>query len=346
MAYVNLVNQTVANKAEAFARIRDFICKRNGTYDYSTTGIGWALHDSAYAVDENNPQAGDWFVVKSTGEGTKDYLYYRFLWDTTDFEINGMLHWNATTHTSSVNYQTLANNFKFLNAATSVPLYVYGDLDSVVIVAKHSDYAYMTSFGKMVRPFSSTDDTIATCSSSLSSGSDVSIALDSAPATWKVGGHIYIWSSDATTTNVEKAEIKTIVSNTITADLTKSYSANSRVSQHNGYHAQGTINASSSRYVLIDGFGTSGAINYSHTPLISYNNTLLTYGDPDPFDSEYSIVDSIMGHSTHGFTGVIKNLKQVSYTGLVDGDVLTLPDGTEYRFFKVYPGLGIVSKEV
>ena len=67
MAYANLIKQPCNNVAEIFKHCRDFVCRRNGSYDYSTSGIGWSLVDSSYATDEHNPASGDWFVVYSAG---------------------------------------------------------------------------------------------------------------------------------------------------------------------------------------------------------------------------------------------------------------------------------------
>ena len=106
MAYANLVNQScIGFTEEAFQRIRDFICKRNGTYDYSATGIGWTLHDSYYATDEDNCAIGDWFVVKSVGESGDEDLYFKIKWHEADhMSLQGMLYWNAITDTGVVNY--------------------------------------------------------------------------------------------------------------------------------------------------------------------------------------------------------------------------------------------------
>ena len=51
MAYVNLVNRTISGIPEYFQIFRDFVCKLDGgTYDYSTTGIGWTLVDEYHAL--------------------------------------------------------------------------------------------------------------------------------------------------------------------------------------------------------------------------------------------------------------------------------------------------------
>ncbi len=125
MAYKNLLNIDCADKKEFFCRMRDFICKRNGTYDYSSTGIGWTLHDSSYAVDEDNPAANDWYVICSPGEGGKDDMYFKIAWNgsqTNNITISGFLY-HAVPQTTLTTNLTYSGNTTTIEVTTPIPHY-------------------------------------------------------------------------------------------------------------------------------------------------------------------------------------------------------------------------------
>jgi hypothetical protein len=192
MAYKNLVSQNcVGFTEEVFQRIRDFICKRNGTYDYSTTGIGWTLHDSYYATDEDNCAIGDWFVIKSVGESGNEDMYYRFKWHEADhMSVYGMLYWNAATDTAYQTFGTDVLDILFADDDAAVVLWIYGDLDHFSIVTKPASVYYAASAGRTVNLLY--DDTVATCAGALSSGSDISITVDAVPSEWAVDRYLFI----------------------------------------------------------------------------------------------------------------------------------------------------------
>lgn len=345
MSYANIVQISCADKKEAFCRMRDFICKRNGTYDYSATGIGWNLWDSSYAVDENNPAINDWFVIKSAGESTKEDLYFRFLWSSGYIQVHGFQAWNPTAHTGGNQYNTITTAWAV--AEVLVPqLWVYGDLDSVFICTKAAADTDVrcTVFGKAQKPWAYLDDQVAVCSSALTAGSDVSITVDTVPAGWAVGREVFIRTThtDATATvKIEKITIKTLVGSTITADLTNSYTANSKLTDHVGYfcnnnYALGTTN------LLINAAGTvstgTTAVSYD-TAVASANN------DPGAYEARYGMAEVGLD-STTGFAGKIKNVYRVALGTLALFDVLAEADGTQWRYIKVYSTTYYVFKEI
>ena len=136
MAYANLVSQFCINNSEVFKRVRDFLCKRNGSYDYSSTGIGWTLHDAVYAKDEDAVVFGDYFVAYSPGESGDEDLYVKITYASGFINCHVYLYWNASTHTG-VTAAGTANNWTNTNSANAV-LWVYGDLDSVILIGKYS----------------------------------------------------------------------------------------------------------------------------------------------------------------------------------------------------------------
>lgn len=345
MAYANLIGVTAIDKADVFCRLRDFICKRSGTYDYSTTGIGWTLLDSSYAVDEDNPQLNDWFVVKSTGEGGKEDMYFKVTWSTGYIYTRGYLAWNTTSHTGSSVVYGGTTVFSITETLSNQPMYIYGDLDMVIGVCRlldtSTDYV-AAAFGKAEKPYEGSTYDIATSSGAVSSGSDVSITVDAVPATWVVGRSLYIRTTTdvLATCEVEVAEIKTIVGNTITCDLTNTYTANFRLSEHLGYFAQ-------SNYALGGGImmiSPSGAFTQLANPV--YNSGLAsTSGDPDVFEDRWVMVPSSM-IAAAGFLGTLRHCCRVSQGALVNGDVLETIDGSEYRYFKTYSNAHFAFREV
>ncbi len=347
MAYANLISQACADKSEIFCNIRDFICKLNGTYnDYSTAGIGWTLHDSSYVVDSDNPQLNDWFVIKSTGESTKDTLYFKIVWSNNYIYAQGQLVWNTTSHTGVKPYGGTSAFNIYETTSINVDLNIFGDLDQIAIVCQQlptsTDYRNLC-FGKVEKPFEGMSETIAISSSSLSSGSDISITVDSVPASWRIGREIYIWTTTDTlaTAKIEKTEIKTISSNTITCDLSNAYTANCRLSEHVGYFSQfqsalGTVSG------LI---GPNGTVS-TQTFTLGYNTIIAgTNVDPGGYENRWGMAPSaIIGAS--GFLGYFRGIYRVSVGVLVNKDVLETIDQTEYRHLKLYSNTYTTFKEV
>lgn len=337
MAYKNIVGISCADKNEMFTRVRDFLCKRNGTYDYSVDGIGWTLHDSSYAADEDNCAVGDWFVIYSPGEGGKDDLYFQFKWiSTTYLQVHGYQAWDATTHAGSTNRYVTANNWLVYNTDTPL-LSVYGDLDGFAVMHTLSSTDTRLAFGgKMVPGWGGIGTDIATCSSTLTAGSDVSITVDSVPANWAVDGELFIRTThnDAmSTVKIEKITIKTLVGNTITADLTNSYTTGNVLSQHVGYFMTNiATDGVAGNNILIDHGGVTGTGQWylPSTPPSSYIN-------PDQFEDTFILMDFVNA-AANGFEGVLANIKKVPIfgVGFATDDILEESDGTQWRCKQCY----------
>lgn len=346
MAYANLLNITCADKNEFFCRFRDFICRRNGTYDYSATGIGWTLHDSSYATDQNNCAINDYFVIYSGGEGTKDDLYFKISWENGNFRCEGYQSWDATAHAGSTNrYNTTSDNWKVLETGTYI-LWVYGDLDAIFAM---NDLAtanqYGVNFGKFTKGWDNQSGTIVTCSDALTAGSDVSITVDEMPANWAVGKEIYIrttHNNEMSTVKIEKITIKTLANLTITVDLVNSYTVNSALSDFVGYGCQGSIYMFSTTYFLI---GENGSRNQSTTPI---NLALTTSSfDPGEYEDRFYMVEYVYQGSP-GLLGKNKLLRKIPsfVSGFAVGDVIVEDDGTEWRCFQAYASKYTAVKEV
>lgn len=338
MAYANLLNMTCAGgKAEFFCRLRDFLCKRSGTYDYSTTGIGWTLHDSSYAVDENNPQLNDWFVISSPGESGREQLYFLIKWiSSTYIQIQGWLYWDNSTHVGVQYYINSTNIFSISDSASNPQLWLYGDLNSFFIGEMTSANGIGCPFGKLESMYESED--IGYCSSSVTAGSDKSITVDiDLPADWVAGAGIYVWDR----TNVEKTTIKTVNAGTktITVDISNAYEGTFRVSRFLGY-----INASGSSmlcYALCNKAGTKAtAINSPAT------TTIVQYVDTLDNANRYWI-DTCCFSSTGGVYGKLRNIVQwYPVSPVTHKDVLVDDDSVEWRCFIVNSNKYIACKEI
>lgn len=339
MAYANLVNQNCAGfTEEGFQRIRDFICKRNGTYDYSATGIGWTLHDSHYTVDEDNCQIGDWFVVKSVGESGDEDLYFKIKWNVANYlNSQGMLYWNAATDTGVKKYPTGdSTNIIYMDDDGVFPIWVYGDLNQIIIITKPGTNYYASSFGcARDLPY---DDTVATCAGALASGNDISITVDSVPSEWAVDRHLFIRD----TAEIDKIKIKTLVGNVITADLAHSFLAGSKLCADLCYGSPYSGTFSAYRNILINHDGIVSALA---SPLVG---TTYTYCNPDAMNDE-PIGESIgLGYSSIGYMGKLRNIYRIApnIPGVSSEDVYADLGSVDWRIFNFWSNFWAMIKEV
>ncbi len=212
-----------ADNIEYFQRMRDFVCKRNGTYDYSATGIGWTLYDSSYAVDEDNPTAGDWYVIRTQGSlGDFDFFIY-FEYQDTYIKMKCSTFWDLTG--KDIGSDPGSSFYSAINInTTDVPILgVYGDMDRFIVFGRKTDIAtttYLFLYGRIES--TTVSDEILTATSTYAIGSDVSITFnEDLPSDWIVGNSIYLWSGEGD--GFEVVELKTVNTGTktITVDLTK-----------------------------------------------------------------------------------------------------------------------------
>lgn len=334
MPYANLVGVDCADShEEMFMRFRDFLCKRNGTYDYSTTGIGWTLHDSSYAIDEDNISDNDWFVVYSAGESGEEDMYMRFKFyhaTTSWLMTSGYLYWDNSTHAGSFVFSTALGTATFTKSTDHV-LYIFGDLDSFVVAQEYGVTAIgeIIYFGRLLPQLYG--DELAISSGSLSSGSAVSITLDAVPSTWKVGQNIYIRDDDHT-------EIITIISiggNVITADLVNSYTANCKLrAEYQWVVGQGnSFPAAYGFPVRQKGLTMGGTAAYNTFDLGL--RTCVTSNIPDILNSDY-LMQEIDSHDTNpdAYYGRLRNIYYTTTNAKTHLDILTNPNGDEFRYFK------------
>lgn len=335
MAIAALVNLASTGKAESFQRIRDFLCKRNGTYDYSTTGVGWTLHDSYYAVDEDNLTINDWFVIKSVGENGKQDLYVQFKYITTlDYlSMWGWLYWNNTTHAGVTQFSIVASSLYIETSPHT--LWITGDLDSFYIISTNS--LYTTKYCGFFNVLTDTvlDNTIAISALAADSGAAVEVTVDAVPDSWVVDGWICVRDN----ANIERAQISAITGLVVTLGLANSYAAGFKLAEDY------CVVASSSNYFLSTDytlFGHNNLKNQAGTPLNFA--TEAAHADPDPM-GEYFAFPFSWGAAIPGILGNLHNVV-CGAAGYSNGTSYTTADGQSWRCHYVYSTSYILLREL
>jgi len=333
MGYANLVSQACGDNADVFKRVRDYLCSRNGTYDYSSSGLGWTLHDAVYATDEDNVAFGDYFVAYSPGEDGNQDIYIKVTYASGYINVHAYLYWNATTH-SGVTAATTANNWTATNS-TSATLWIYGDLDSIVLIALYGSSYYATFAGHCPDSIFATD--VATSASAVSSGSNVVVSVDAVPYGWEVGRKVYI-------RDIAGIEIVTILeisgTNVTLSSVANSYSAGCKLQGEYSVFCSGSTSSLASIYAVISHAGASPSLHNIDSTSVSVSGVTddgLVGGSP--FTSNFF-------SNTTSIIGPVKHIYQINATGRTNEDTETDNNGNTYRYFQVYNSKEIVVPEV
>lgn len=342
MAYVNLISQNcIGFTEEAFQRMRDFICKRNGTYDYSATGIGWILHDSYYTTDEDNCAIGDWFVIKSVGDSGDEDLYFKFKWHEADhINIQGMLYWDAATDTGYKKYPAAdTTDILMCDDDLAFSIWIYGDLNQIIIITKPTTLYYGAIIGcARDLPY---DTTVATCSGVLNSGNDISITVDiDLPSEWAVDRYLFIRD----TAEIDKIKIKTLNTGTktITADLAHSFLAGNKLCADLSFVVPYDNRLGQYLYTLIDHSEAEASLAQVLT------SPVCTYCNPDEMNDE-PIGESItLSYTSRGYMGKLRNIYKIASNipGVSSEDVYIDFSGINWRVFNIYSNFWVMFKEV
>jgi len=333
MAYKNLINVDCADKAELFCRFRDFLCARNGTYDYSTSGIGWTLHDASYATDENNPASGDWFVAYSAGESGNEDIYVYVEWGS-EITVNIYLYWDNSAHTGTIKVG-YSNYFDCADSGEDYILSVYGDMDEVCAVHTSSSLSYgavQVVFGKFQNLINGGGEVTATTTDSPASGTDVVITVDAVPSTWVVGLPIVIRDNS----NIEVSKIKAISGTDVTFDLSNSYTT-PKLSEFCGYFVSGNSGIRGGGYVLV---GMSGSTSAS-IGILEWTISNM----PDP-NGLYIFWPLHFGNYQQSYVGTARHIYGADDGNLALGDVLEDFQGNQYRYHSKMSNYPVVSEEV
>jgi len=335
MAYKNLVAEAITGRSEAFRRFRDWMCKRNGSYDYSVSGLGWTLHDAVYATDEHTITAGDYFVMYSAGESGKEDLYVRVAFHATANinQISICQYWDSATH-AGINVMPATNNWTVADI-TSGTLYIYAGMDSCLVGTYIGTAKYAAAFGLLDSIY---DRTIAISSAAVSAGSGVVVSLDVVPTSWAVGGRVIVRDN----TNAEWLTIFDISGTDVTfTTVVASYAGGCKFAED---------------YPFVC---SSGSLVAGYRSLISHDGTKMdalaatalpvqpgTSGDPDPLNGEWLATRYSVQDTTGGYAGTLKNTL-VGTSAFSDLGVYTTYDTSEnYRLFIWASGAYFLQLEV
>lgn len=340
----NLIGQICAGGTEeVFQRLRDYLCSRNGTYDYSATGLGWTLLDSSYTVDENNCGINDWFIVYSPGEDGQRDVYHRIRWPVANYiMVDGYLHWNAITHTGTQRYY---HHYNIVCDDDGIgTMWIYGNLNQYQVYMKWGTTYYGFYGGLLTNLWYNNEMT--TLTEAAPSGSDVVIRLSNLPTDdWEIGKKVYIYDAN----HIEMVQIKDRdnVLKEVTVDLISSYAIGAKMCCNMPHfihgHFQHYMNASGHDRVICDkrGLNVQGAITTNKTITVNYMS-------PDPQNGDYSVTPITINSSAspHGYHGCCENMWSIDNINLVSEDVLT--DGVDnYRaFYCSSSAFPVLTKEV
>lgn len=314
MAYKNLLNVPCSSGAEVWRHLVDWLTSRNGIADYTSLGLGWTLHDSFFAVDQDNPTVDDWVVLSSAGEDGKQGLYWRLLYSTVENGIvrhKSGLYWDASTNAWVSGFP--ANDVTVgMISGTAFSLWVFGSLDSLSVVVGNGTGLYGAFLGLPARQMYSTD--IATTTADVTSGSNVSVAVDVVPEGFAVGVAVVIRSNAA----IQLAVISAISGTTITfSSLSSNYPSGSRIAADYSLLISGAGKFLSTMYTQI---GRNGTVIPGNSLVIGANP--LSYTNPDSRNSDpLSFFIGIYGSlaAVKGYYGQIQNVVEVSPTGITSG---------------------------
>lgn len=340
MPYKNLVGLACANRAEVFKRFRDFVCARNGSYDYTLTGIGWTLYDSSYAVDEHTISTNDWFVVYSPGESGAEDLYFRCTFITNYIKVEGFLYWNAATNAGVQQYSTGSN---WYIADADVPiLWVYGSLDAIFALSRQNSTSanvYPVFFGKSVNTLY--DDTVAVSAASITAGSNVVIDVGTVPASWQVGMKLFI--RDQTQVNLTAAAITALTVSTVTITVAQSYAAGAKLSADLSYYCSSGNTVGYGTTFLMLHNGTKSQIISPVT--VGSSQTPIMGGNPDTLYGEYIAVPVAHYNATYGYMGEVDGVFMRA-AGATNYSVYQDVLGNNYRAFTVQSAVPLAVLEV
>lgn len=335
MAYKALKNISCSSITEVFRHIKDFLVKRNGIADYSSLGVGWTVHDSNYAGgNEDSPAANDWLVLYSAGENGKQDLYYRIVFTalaSSIIQTDSGLYWNAATNAWVSTYPSGLQSAG-PTTGTAFNLYVFADLDSIIIVIGNGTNLYGRYFGLLDEPMH--DPTIAITSGAVTAGTAKVITVDAVPASWAVGKTVMIRDN----AHIEKTTITAISGNTVTMTLANGYASGSKIARYyptfisNGNNFVTTGNSQ---------ITASGSVGGVAAYLVGrYDSTALGDADPDAMNSchmtEYNKVTEF---NNGGYFGRHRHILNVSATGITSGSVYADDaTGEEWRALNILAG--------
>lgn len=318
MAYKNLINVACASAAEVFRHTKDWLTSRNGIANYTTSGLGWTLYDSYFAVNADSLTAGDWVVLRSLGEGGKQALHVRLTYASVANSIIQMragLGWNTSTDAFVSGFPSSDQSGGPVSGST-FSLWVFGDLDSFSIIVGNGSDNYARYFGVMDGTLH--DSTIATTSNTVTAGSNKVVTVDSVPSSWSAGKKVVIRNEST----IEIATISSISGSDVTlASIANGYSSGAHVSRDYVVMLCGSTSYLAAGYLQIT---HGGVVASSAQASLRYNNYIVEVPDPDLLNNCHVTQHAQFtagGTNVDGYYGRLRNILLISATGITSGNV-------------------------
>lgn len=316
MAYKNLVNVSCSSITEVFRHLKDWLIKRNGIADYSTAGLGWTLHDSSFAVDQDNPAANDWIVLYSAGEDGDQDLYLRITFVSLAngiITLRSGLYFNASTDAFVSSFPS-AEATGSPTSGSVFTLYVYGDLSSFSVVIGDGSALYGRYFGLLDDTMH--DPTSAVTAGAVTSGSSKVVTVDAVPSSWSVGKAVYIRDNAA----IERAVISNISGSNVTlATLVNGYASGAKIARDYSVFISGsgdTFITYGNGQINRAGVVGGASVDISGT----FDATLLSAADSDGMnDCHLTSYNYCYDNNPAAYYGRHRNVLRVSPTGITSG---------------------------
>jgi hypothetical protein len=184
--------------------------------------------------------------------------------------------------------------------------------------------------------------TVGTSSGALTAGAGVAITVDSVPASWKIGMRLFIRD----TVNTERILISNIVGNVVTATLTYSYLAGSKLTAAQCYfcpNSTGLATASNWNALI----GVDGTKSYVMSMLIDSQITgMASTSSYDVMNGDALIIPARFA-TTVMMPVLLSNICNVNTTGHTDLELMTDPGGVyNWRYFVLQGSVYMAVKEV
>lgn len=330
MAYKNLINVPCASIQQVFRHVKDWLGSRNGIANYSSSGLGWTVHDSFFATNADTVAVNDWVVFRSAGENGKQDLYYYMLFSTLANSIlrtQAGLYWDTSTNAWVEPYMSTVQPAG-PTTGSAFNLFIFGSLDSFSIIIGNGSAFSGRYFGLLDDPM--TDATVATSSGSITAGSNQVLTVDAVPASWATGVKVFIRDL----AGIELATISAISGNDVTfATLVNGYVSGAKIARDYCPIISWSTQFLDIGYTQISRTGSLAEGDKQGVRM--YNSTLLDTAAPDKASSLHLTEYSRVAYYGQGYYGRHKDILLSSNTGITSGTVYTDQYGVNWRALSI-----------
>lgn len=348
MARRQLINRYCNSPDAVFRTIRDFLSASDGIDDFSLTGDnpgpGYEIIDSSYTSgDPGNTTSGDWFVLRSYGEGNTYPVYLYFEFGAQYHTMRPYLHWDPEAHAGRLGVNSTNNVYH--NGAGDVIVYIYADLIAVDVVIKPravTNY-YWNVCGRINESDTLYDGSVAQSSIEIPAGDNVAVSLPFLPTWARVGAKIYCWGTNQSGVwTISELSISGIdaQTSTITVSNDVNYQSGAYMTEDltiycnaGGQHNVGTT----SSFTCFPGRGNVSAQSPGNAVVPGISGKDGKYGDRFACD--------IWLNGTAELRGILSNVRLTRETVSTQGQAWVDQDGIPWRLHTVHSGVPLAFRE-